>query len=332
MKPFEPGRRTALRLFRSRRSSPGKVGRSACFSGILHMEVKQMNMLKQLNNAIQYIEQNLCGELRLGEAARLACVTEDSFARFFSYMTGMTLTEYVRRRRLTLAAFELQQSSERILDVAVKYGYAGADAFSRAFSKQHGITPTEARARRGPLRVYPPVSFHITVKGASEMNFRMIDMEETVVYGVSKAFDAESYPTREALRADMWGEEADFVPGQICTGRWNEPGNHTYDGVWYGVWRDGRYMIAREESDVCRSGLEKQVIPAGAYAAFTTARGTAAWEAIPKLLSEIFDAWLPASGYTLRNGDVIEVYHLWTDHEQRRKNRYYEIWVPVTQS
>ena len=77
-----------------------------------------MNMLRQLNAAIKYIEENLCTEFDLDEAARVACVTTDSFIRFFSYMTGMTLTEYIRRRRLTLAAQDLKSGDDCIIDIA----------------------------------------------------------------------------------------------------------------------------------------------------------------------------------------------------------------------
>ena len=93
-----------------------------------------MNMLKQLNAAIEYIEANLCAELNLDRVSGIACVTADSFIRFFSYMTGMTLTEYIRRRRLTLAAQDLQHSKTPIIDIAIKYGYGSATAFSRAFA------------------------------------------------------------------------------------------------------------------------------------------------------------------------------------------------------
>ena len=123
-----------------------------------------MNMIKQLNAAIAYIERNLCEEIDTGEIARIACVSHDSFLRFFSYMTGMTLTGYIRRRRLTEAAYELQRGRERIIDIAAKYGYDSADSFTRAFVRQHGITPTEAR-RGGALTICSPVSFHIIIKG-----------------------------------------------------------------------------------------------------------------------------------------------------------------------
>ena len=288
-----------------------------------------MNMIKQLNAAIEYIEANLCAEFDLDTAAGIACVTADSLARFFSYMTGMTLTEYVRRRRLTLAAQDLRHGKAMVVDIAVKYGYDSAAAFSRAFEKQHGITPSAYRKSGGELKIYSPASFHIIIKGAKEMDFRIIELEDTAVYGVSKPYDERIYKNREELRNSMWSDEFDDVPRQLCEGEWNQPGNTAYDGVWYGVWQNGRYMIARERSDVKTDQLERRMIPAGTYAAFRTERGGVAWKEFPKLFELIFDSWLPSSGYRQKGDLAIEVLHLWTDHDIRQKNRYYEVWIPV---
>ncbi len=92
-----------------------------------------MNMLNGLNEAIQYIENNLCKEIELDKVAKLAGVSKDSFKRFFSYMAGVTLTEYIRRRRLTLAAYDLQQSNERVIDIAIKYGYETEGDFKEVY-------------------------------------------------------------------------------------------------------------------------------------------------------------------------------------------------------
>ncbi len=289
-----------------------------------------MNMLKQLNLAINYIEGKLCcNELNLDEAAKIACVTSDSFLRFFSYMTGMTLNEYVRRRRLSLAVNDLQQSNEKIINIALKYGYDSTDAFSRAFKKQHGITPSAYRRFGGSAKVYPPASFHIIIKGASEMDFRIIDVKETVVYGVAKEYDTQKYSTREALRHSMWDENCESVPEKISNGKWNQPQNKVFDGVWYGIWQNGKYMIAREKENTNSDNLEEAIITKGKYAAFTTNRGGRAWEELPKLFELIFNSWLPSSEYELRNSDIVEIYHLWTDYEMRKKNRYYEVWIPI---
>jgi AraC family transcriptional regulator len=292
-------------------------------------EVKQMNMLKQLNAAIDYIEANLCAELDFNTAAEIACITTDSFIRFFSYMTGMTLTEYIRRRRLTLAAQELRYGKMPVIDIAIKYGYDSATAFSRAFAKQHGITPSAYRRNGGSLKIYSPASFHIIIKGAKEMNFRMIELNDIEVYGISKQYENQGYKTREELRHSMWSDTCDDVPAQLCEGRWNQKGNIAYDGTWYGVWQDGKYMIAREKPDVKTDKLEMVKIPAGTYAAFTTECGTLAWEEFPKLFELIYDSWLPTSEYKLKSDLAIEVLHLWTDYNMRKENRYYEVWIPV---
>ncbi len=288
-----------------------------------------MDMIRQLNEAIEYIEANLCAEFDIDTAAGIACVSADSLARFFSYMTGMTLTEYIRRRRLTLASHELRHSRMPMIDIAVKYGYDSAAAFSRAFVRQHGVAPSVYRKNGGSLKICPPASFHMIIKGAREMDFRLIELEEAGVYGVSKPYEGQGYRSREELRHLMWADDHDDVPGLLCEGRWNEQGNTAYDGVWYGVWQDGRYMIAREKEDVKNDRLEKLTLPAGTYAAFRTECGGLAWEEFPKLFELIFDSWLPASEYRQKYGVVIEVLHLWTDHELRKKNRYYEVWIPV---
>ncbi len=289
-----------------------------------------MDMLKQLNGALSYIEKNLAGEISLEKAAEIACVTQDSFQRFFSYMVGMTLTEYIRRRRLTLAAEELRRDGGRVLDVALRYGYENADAFSRAFSKQHGVTPAAFRKSGGPLKNYPPAAFYIVIKGAKKMNFQIADVQETVVYGLSKEFDEKLYPTREALRYAMWDEKSgEEIPSRLCEGRWNQKGNQAYDGVWYALWRNGRYLIGRERELTQAEGLERQTIPAGKYAVFISEKGGYAGDEIPKLFSLIFDSWLPTSGYRRRGEDIIEVYHLWTDKATRKENRYYEVWLPI---
>lgn len=108
-------------------------------------EVMGMDVQKQMNLAMSYIEANLGGEIDFQKAARLACCSEYHFKRMFSFLSGFTLSEYVRRRRLTLAALELHNCNVKIIDLAVKYGYDSPDSFTKAFQALHGVTPTEAR-------------------------------------------------------------------------------------------------------------------------------------------------------------------------------------------
>lgn len=289
-----------------------------------------MDLLQPWNQAIAYIEAHLCDEIDLEALSRIAGVSQDSFLRFFSYLTGISLHEYLRRRRLTLAVRDLQTGSDRIIDLAVKYGYESADAFSRAFARQHGTTPSSCRKHGTPCKITPPVSFHITVKGANEMDFRILELPECKTVGYSKAFDPQKFPTREALRHTVWSEAEENIPAKLCAGTWNQPGNTNYDGIWYGIWRDGRYFLTRSPQQTQFPAPESITLPAGTYAAFRTQPGTLAWEEFPKLFEEIFDAWLPASGYSLQSETIVEVYHLWTDHDQRKHHRYFEVWIPIT--
>ena len=278
-----------------------------------------MDILKQLNKVIQYVEENLNEEISPDIISHIACTSYDSFCRFFSYITGVTFAEYIRRRKLTKAAYDLRNGDTKVIDVAVKYGYSGADAFSKAFAKQHGISPTAARDVSVPLKIYPPVSFHVIFKGAEKMDFRIVETEGIEVYGVSRHFDGAS-SERYELEHIMWATDCDFVPAQICEG---------FDGVWYGLWDGGNYMIARNKADTTGTNLEKYVIPAGTYAAFTTEKGGYAGEELPKLHDLIFNSWLPDSGYVQAEDREIEVYHLRTGDAERKKDRYYEIWMPV---
>lgn len=145
-----------------------------------------MNIIKNLNDALDYIEENLTNDIDYKEVARLAFCSEYHFMRMFSFLAGVTLSEYVRRRRLTLAAFELNGNELKVIDIALKYGYSSPDSFARAFQSIHGITPAEARNDGQLLKAYPRMTFHISVKGESAMNYRIEAKEDFCIVGIQK--------------------------------------------------------------------------------------------------------------------------------------------------
>ena len=104
-----------------------------------------MEWLRKLSDAIAYIEQNLDAEISYEEAARIAMLLTLLFSKNVSYVAGISLSDYIRRRRMSQAAFDLQRCDARVLDVALKYGYTSPTAFNRAFQKVHGIPPTAAK-------------------------------------------------------------------------------------------------------------------------------------------------------------------------------------------
>ncbi len=118
-----------------------------------------MEWLERLNRSINYIEENLCSEINFDHAAQIACCSTFHFQRMFSYIAGAPLSEYIRRRRMTAAAFELQTSDIKIVDLSLKYGYDSPTSFNRAFQNVHGVSPSVARTEGTSLKAFPRISF-----------------------------------------------------------------------------------------------------------------------------------------------------------------------------
>lgn len=123
-----------------------------------------MDSLNRMNKALAYIEEHLTEDIDYREVAKIAHCSEYHFKRMFSFLSGIGLSEYIRRRRLTLAALDLKDTNLRIIDVAVKYGYDSADSFSRAFHSIHGILPSEARGENAQVKAFPRMTFQLSIK------------------------------------------------------------------------------------------------------------------------------------------------------------------------
>jgi len=132
-----------------------------------------MEIMERLTEALAYIEENLMNEINYTEVAKRAYCSSDGFKRVFSIIAGISPAEYVRRRRMTLAALELKDSNCKISDIALKYGYESPGSFTRAFSSIHGLTPSDVRKSKVSLTVFPRLFFKIHIKGANEMNYRI---------------------------------------------------------------------------------------------------------------------------------------------------------------
>jgi len=277
-----------------------------------------MDILNNLNSAVSYIENHLADEIDISQAAMLAAESEQGFIKLFRSLTNMTVNDYIRKRRLSLAVDDLR-NGVKVIDVAVKYGWNSADAFSRAFTLQHNLTPTQARNVESTVNIYPPLSFQIIIKGAEKMKMSIKTVDEFEVYGVTEHFGGTSDERFEKERI-MWDENFDNAPKRICSG---------YNGTWYGIWKGGNYTIARMKNDTEFDDLEGIVVSGGQYAVFTSEKGGYAGDELPKLHELIYKSWLPTSGYKAKTDLEIEVFHLWTDRAERRGKRHYEIWIPI---
>ena len=280
-----------------------------------------MNILNELNEACNYIENNIENEIDIKEIARITNQSTDSINRFFVSMLGTTIKEYIRKRRLSLAVYDLQNSDEKITDIAFKSGFNSYDSFCKAFLNQHHVTPTQAKNPSCEVNIFPPATFEINVKGAQKIKFKICDLEEFEVYGISKNFNCQS-SDRFKQEKEMWSIDYEHYPEKICQG---------YDGIWYGIFENGKYSIARKKEDVEFDGLEKIKIKSGKYAVFTTDKGGYAGDELSKTHDLIFNSWLKDTQYNIKREYIIEVFHLATDREKRRKNRYYEIYIPINE-
>lgn len=162
-----------------------------------------MDWRENMNRAMEYIEENLTGEMRLEVAARYAGCSKWEYYRIFSFIAHMPLGEYIRRRRLALALCDLRSSDDKIIDIALKYGYDSAAAFSRAFHQSYGVSPSSARKDGARLVPYPKLTFTSQEKEPSAMKKRN-DMEAYGQRGYYVKENAPVYFTRDIRKTCDW--------------------------------------------------------------------------------------------------------------------------------
>ncbi|MCL2547010.1 MAG: AraC family transcriptional regulator [Oscillospiraceae bacterium] len=162
-----------------------------------------MNVLGHLNEAMAYIEKNLDGDIDVQYAAQIACCSEYHFRRMFSFLSGMSLGEYIRNRRLAEAALVLSNTDEKVIDVALQFGYESPDAFSKAFRAMHGITPMQVRKSDVSIQSFTPMTFQLNIKGGHKMDYRIIEKGAFNIIGVSGRIPL-IYNGANSHTADVW--------------------------------------------------------------------------------------------------------------------------------
>lgn len=274
-----------------------------------------------IQNALQYIEDNITEPLEMEDIAAKAYVSAFHFQRIFSVLCGVTVGEYIRCRRLSLAAQELSCSDIRVIDAAVKYGYDSPDSFARAFTKFHGVTPSAAREKGAVLKSYAPVRIKLTLEGGVMMEYRIEEKAQFTAVGAARTFSTEtSYQDIPKFWEEFYANGGkDKVCGKfgICLDAKDSGGNA----------KEFEYLIA-DVYDPCRGipeGCTVRVIPAGTWAVFPC-RG-ALPEALQSVNTRIWNEWLPnCRDYKLAGNYNIEMYTPMCDNPA---DYYSEIWVPV---
>jgi len=287
-----------------------------------------MDLLAQLNRAVEYIEAHICDDLQLGDVARTTSYSAYHFGRLFCYIAELPLSEYIRRRKLSLAAIELQSDDIKVIDLAIKYGYESADSFTRAFTKQHGITPTAARQSGAMLKNYPPLSFQIQIKGVASMNWRIEEREALEVFGIERIFGNDEV----AIVPDFWTElrengELDRLEAAANRGA-SAVGEDILRAVCgYNEVEGDRfpYLIGAVKTPDCKTeGYTVAKVPKTTWAVFRSEKIDYMGAAMKELFDRAYQEWLPSSGYEWAPSPDLELYYTTDDGKF-----YDECWIPV---
>ncbi|WP_306318904.1 MULTISPECIES: AraC family transcriptional regulator [unclassified Streptomyces] len=288
-------------------------------------------MLDRLNQVMNHIEQRLDEPLDIAELARIATTSEYHLRRMFSALAGMPLSEYVRRRRLTVAGAEVLANEEPLLTIAVRYGYGSGEAFARAFRALHGVGPGEARRTKPALVSQPRLSFRLTVEGNSSMRYRVVDRPDFTVIGPKtrvpliysgpnqaiidfvRNIPPQTTATLEKLSQDS-GEDPQGIVA-VCDDL--DPGRAE------GSELDYYHGVVASQDTPAPEGAATLPVPAGTWAVFTTS-GPAP-EAIQALWATVYTEWFPANPYRTRPGPELLRTHMSPDGTTAEA----ELWLPV---
>lgn len=283
-----------------------------------------MEWLERLKTALDYLEGNLETDVDIKEAARLACCSPFHFQRMFHILTGFTVVEYVRNRRLTLAAQELAMAKTRVIDVALKFGYDTPESFSKAFRRLHGVNPSTARESGVNLKAFPRISFHLSIKGDKDMDYKIVEKEAFAIVGKSIKVTTKNKQNLK-LVSEFWRE---CCQKGIC----GELSTNAGELGLLGVCMDFRpedeevtYMIGVEKpQNKALTGFEEKEIPASTWAIFESVGPMP--HAIQRVWDRIFSEWFPATGYEHSGGPEMEVY---PPGDSAAEDYQCEVWIPV---
>jgi AraC family transcriptional regulator len=280
-----------------------------------------MDLITELNHAIDYIEGNLDNEIQLEDIARITSYSPYHFQRIFNYISGISLSEYIRKRRLTVATFDLQ-NGEKVIDVAMKYGYVSADSFTRAFTKQHGITPSQFKCVSFSMELYPPINFKLTINGLKGLSCRIETKEAFNMFGMDtqiekneKTMGIEMEQFLQKCVENSWYSEMNTIYGYdqdtVLHRAFMKPLSNQITYMICQYMKDGIYVP---------DNYRRLHIPAGQWAIFHSEG-----ETLSDLWYRIYSEWLPEAGYEILNGTAFEMYF----GNAKKGNVRGEIMIPI---
>ena len=298
-----------------------------------------MDWITGIQNAINYVEDHLTEEIDYELAARESFSSSYHFQRVFSILSGYTLGEYIRNRRLSLAGTELATGKEKVIDIAAKYGYESPDSFAKAFQKFHGITPSQARGSGAVLKNFSRLSFKISLEGGSIMNYRIEKKNALVLTGYKKRFTGvpgerkaqdhyftvETRPNQAILQYMAHDVDTSYA---VFT-NFDDEGYDYYIASYIG--EESSKTFEEEMGTEIYSRFEKITIPEATYLVCESERCMWPCDNVDELYRKAVNEWLPSSEYELAEGPEVEVIHWYykENDEALNSSRYTELWLPI---
>lgn len=291
-----------------------------------------MTWTQRMNLALEYIERNLDSEIVVADVAKHACCSKYHFHRMFLACFNVTCAEYIRRRKLTVAAVDLLNTDHSILDIALKYGYDSPNAFTRAFRNVHGINPSTARATAVTLSSYNRVFFPVINEGSDKMNYKIIEMPQFDIIGKSKHFEFDKFvKDGPQFWKEFVGSEQYQALCQINDGR---PGLVTASPLLTAYFpqengqRDEFLDVLGVEatSDMVANGFEIHTVPAATYAEFNCT-----YKSSMKTNRYIYAEWFAATGHQ-RDGtkpDIVAYFPIPFRPSSEMRVRW---WIPIVRT
>ena len=282
-----------------------------------------MKVLENLSNAIEYIESNLDKDISIDAAAQIACCSTYYFQRVFTYVAGISLSEYIRRRRMSQAAFELQKSDKKVLDIALKYGYSSPTAFNRAFQSVHGITPVAAKNMGSVLNAYPPIRFSVKITGGTAMSYRITEKAAMRIVGIRIPLVADMEENQKVV-PEFWKKalENNYLP-KIIELTNQEPGGILGVTVYENP-QEIFYYIAASTTEAIPQNMFEYEIPASTWVIFENDGHFK--EDVQNVFKRFYTEWLPFSGYEYAGLPDLEVYPVMPG---KPLNGHSEVWIGI---
>jgi AraC family transcriptional regulator len=253
-----------------------------------------MDLTKGIQRAIQYIESNILDELDVAEIAKRAYVSPFHFQRLFHLLSGMTLGEYIRSRRLSLAAAEMQSGDCKIIDLSMKYGYDTPESFSRAYARFHGILPSAAKIRGAKIKSLSPLSIKVSLQGGSVLTYSVEEMKGFRMLGKGIRH-GEGYEAQIQFwqRCFMDGTSTELAAYSTS------PGKELF-GVVDGASYDGKtqmyYVAVICDTEIAPAGYQVIEIPARTWIKFNC-RDMVERDEEAEIWQRIYAEYFPASDY-----------------------------------